>query len=153
VPHPTFLRARFGELLVAVRRANAQTREAREERRGGAFAPLTVCHVDLGRRFSALTEMPAVAAQPCSDRRSRSSWPNEASDCIAAKDDRSRSQPLPFAEVNGEAAPGRVACDAATVDASADDGKVIGSRHHLLLGLCASGPQEPGYLWAYRGIS
>ena len=31
--------ARFGELLVAVRRANAQTGEARGERRGGAFAP------------------------------------------------------------------------------------------------------------------
>ena len=34
-----FLRARFGELLVAVRRANAQAGEARGERRGGAFAP------------------------------------------------------------------------------------------------------------------
>ena len=34
-----FLRARFGELLVAVRRANAQAGEARDEQRGTAFAP------------------------------------------------------------------------------------------------------------------
>src|SRR5208282_5200574 len=32
-----FLRARFGELLVAVRRANAQASKVRRERRGGAF--------------------------------------------------------------------------------------------------------------------
>jgi hypothetical protein len=34
-----FLRVRFGKLLVAVRRANAQAGEARGERRGGAVAP------------------------------------------------------------------------------------------------------------------
>jgi hypothetical protein len=34
-----FLWARFGELLVAMRRANAQAGNARGERRGAAFAP------------------------------------------------------------------------------------------------------------------
>ena len=34
-----FLRARFGEFLVAMRRANAQASKARRERRGGSFAP------------------------------------------------------------------------------------------------------------------